>query len=123
MKSLYFCALTSALTWSAHASAGQIPDGVYVQTSSSVGDCPTCEITITKATPHIVKIASNNEWIGYASYAQQDDKYRGAFEWEAGKGDAYEGVVFALELVYQGKTLNLNAKSSALSFSATFRKK
>ena len=123
MKSLYLCALACALTYSAHATAGQIPDGVYVQSSSSVGDCPTCEITITKATSHIVKIASNNDWIGYASYAQQDDKYRGVFEWEAGKGDAYEGVVFSLELIYEGNTVNLNAKSSPLSFSATFRKK
>jgi len=123
MKPLYFCALASALTYSAHASAGQITDGVYVQTSSSVGDCPTCEITITNATPHIVKIASSNDWIGYATYAQQDDKYRGDFEWEAGKGDAYEGVVFAIDLVYEGKTLTLDAKSSPLNFSATYRKK
>ena len=124
MKFLHLCALTAALTFSAHAFAGQIPEGVYVQTSSSgTGDCPTCEITVTNATPHIVKVVSNNDWIGYASYSQKDDNYRGAFEWKAGKGGAYEGVVFASDLVYEGKTLNLNAKSIPLSFSATFRKK
>lgn len=123
MKSLYLCALACALNFSATAYAGQAPAGTYVQTSSSIGDCPTCEITISNPTPHIVKLASNNTWIGFAAYSQQDDKHRGAFEWEAGKGDAYEGIVFSMELIFEGKTLNLNAKSSALSFSATFRKK
>lgn len=83
MKFLHLCALTAALTFSAHAFAGQIPESVYVQTSSSgTGDCPTCEITVTNATPHIVKVVSNNDWIGYASYSQKDDDYRGAFEWK-----------------------------------------
>ena len=105
------------------AAAEQIPPGVWLQTSSTAGDCSTCEVKITRTTPHILQISSNNGWIGYAYYTQQDDKYRGAFQWEAGKGGAYENVVFFVEMVYEGKTLSFNAKSNPLSFSSTYRKK
>lgn len=103
-------------------SADQVPSGVWKQTSSTAGDCPNCEIRIMHATPHIIQIKSNNGWIGYAYYTQQDDKYRGAFQWEEGKGGAYENVVFLIEMIYEGRTLTLNARSNPLSFSSTYRK-
>ena len=31
--------------------AGQIPEGIWYQTSSTAGDCPNCEIVIKKITP------------------------------------------------------------------------
>jgi hypothetical protein len=105
------------------AAAEQIPPGVWQQTSSTAGDCSNCEVKITPITPHILQISSNNGWTGYAYYIQQDDKYRGAFQWEAGKGGAYENVVFLVEMIYEGKTLWFNAKSDPLSFSSTYRKK
>ena len=105
------------------AAAEQIPPGAWLQTSSTAGDCPNCEIEITRVTPHILQMTANNGWIGYAYYTQQDDKYRGAFQWEAGKGGAYENVVFLVEMTYEGKTLSFNAKSNPLNFSSTLRKK
>jgi len=121
IRYLLFPAMLAFVSYQANAE--QIPSGVWLQTSSTSGDCPNCEIKITRTTPHIIQISANNGWIGYAYYTQQDDKYRGAFEWEAGKGGAQENVVFLVDMVYEGKTLSLNAKSNPLSFSATYRKK
>lgn len=107
---------------SLNASAEPVPAGVWTQTSSTAGDCPNCEITITKKTPHIIELTANTQWVGYAYYSANDN-YVGAIEWEAGKGGAYAGVVLTVELVYEGKTLKLTAKSNKLNFSATYRKK
>ena len=104
------------------AVAEQIPPGIWLQTSSTAGDCPNCEIKINRTTPHIIQISANNGWVGYAYYTQQDDKYRGAFQWEVGKG-VYENVLFLIEMVYEGKTISFNAKSSSLNFSSTYRQK
>ena len=106
-----------------NAAAEQVPPGLWLQTSSTAGDCSNCEVKISRATPDILQISSNNGWIGYAYYTQQNDKYTGAFPWEAGKGGAYENVVFLIEMTYEGKTLLFNAKSNPLSFSSTYRKK
>ncbi|MGP1680954.1 MAG: hypothetical protein ACTS8S_01330 [Giesbergeria sp.] len=106
-----------------NAVAEQVPAGVWQQTSSTAGDCSNCEIKITLVSPHIIQISANNGWIGYAYYIRRDDKYTGAFQWQAGNGGAYENVVFVVEMTYEGKTLSFDAKSNPLSFSATFRKK
>jgi hypothetical protein len=117
-------AATAALALtSLNASAEPVPAGVWAQTSSTAGDCPACQITITTKTPHIVELVGNNQWIGYAYYSSTNDKYIGAFEWEAGRGGAYDGVVFTVELVYEGQTLTMYAKSDKLSLRGTFRKK
>lgn len=105
--------------------AEQASEGVYGQTSASphVGDCSTCEIKISKLTPHVVQIDANNGWVGFAYYSQQDEKYRGAFEWKSGKGGAYDKVLFLIDLIYEGQTLTMNARSNSLNFSTTYRKK
>jgi hypothetical protein len=77
---------------------------------------------VTRATPQILQISSSNGWTGYAYYTQQDDKYRGAFQWEV-KDRSYKNVVFLVEMTYEGKTLSFNVKSNPLSFSSTYRKK
>lgn len=103
--------------------ASQVSTGVWEQTSSTAGDCGSCEIKITKPTNHIIQISSNNNWIGYAYYNQSTDSYKGAFEWKKGDGGAYENHVFLIELVYEGKTLTMKAKGTKLTFSTTYRKK
>ncbi len=103
--------------------ASQVSTGVWKQTSSTAGDCSSCEIKIIKPTNHIIQINSNNSWIGYAYYNQSTDSYKGAFEWKKGDGGAYENHVFLIELVYEGKTLTMKAKGTKLTFSTTYRKK
>jgi hypothetical protein len=123
LKSSLPSAMAILLLISLNASAEPVAAGVWEQTSSTAGDCPSCEITITKRTPHIIELAANNQWLGYAYYSSQNDNYVGAFEWQAGAGDAYQGVVFTVVLVYEGRTLKMNAKSDKLNFTATYRKK
>ena len=120
-RHMLFSAILALVSYD--AAAEQVPPGLWFQTSSTAGDCPNCELKISRVTPHILQLSSNNGWIGYAYYTQQDDKYRGAFQWEAGKGGAYENVVFLLEMTYEGKTLLFNAKSNPLTYSSTYRKK
>jgi hypothetical protein len=123
VTSLLPAATAALILASLSASAEPVSAGVWAQTSSTAGDCPDCEITITKKTPHIIELVGSNQWIGYASYSSAGDNYIGAFEWEAGKGGAYDGVVFTVSLVYEGQILKMNAKSDKLSFNATYRKK
>lgn len=106
-----------------NVSAEQIPPGTWLQTSSSAGDCADCEITIATATPQIIRMSSNNGWTGYAHYSAADDAYKGAFQWNADAGGAYDNVVFLVELTYEGKTLSFKANSEPLSFSSTYRRK
>lgn len=106
-----------------HAVAEQVPAGKWLQTSSTAGDCADCELVVTKVTPHIVQIASNNGWTGYANYVARDDRYVGAFQWKAGEGGDYQDVLFNVEMTYERQTLTFKAKSDPLSFSSTYRKK
>lgn len=110
-------------TGAGQAIAAQLPAGKWVQTSSTAGDCADCEITVSKTTPQILHIASNNGWAGYAVYSAKNDTYIGAFQWDAAPGGQYENVVFKIELTYEGKTLSVKTESEPLNFSSTYRKK
>lgn len=121
LRHILFVVVLSLISYG--AAAEQISPGIWVQTSSDAGPCTDCELNITAPTPHIIQIMANNGWIGYAYYNQQDDKYRGAFEWKAGQGAPYTNLVFLLELTSDGKTISMNAKSSKLNIIATFKKK
>ena len=114
------CTLLS--TVSLYAVAEPVPPGQWLQTSSTTGDCSTCEVKITKITPDILQLTSNNGWIGYAFYSPKEDKYRGAIQWTSGKED-YEKVVMLVEMSYGKKVLTLNAKSTPLSFTSTYKLK
>lgn len=57
--------------------AEQLPAGAWLQTSSTAGDCADCQITVTKVTPQIVQVTSNNGWTGYAHYVSSNDRYVG----------------------------------------------
>jgi len=103
--------------------AEQVPEGTWNQTSSTLGDCPNCTITIENKTPHIIEITSNNDWIGYAYYYQSEDIYKGASEWKAGEGGAYENHVFLIELTYEGNTLTIRNRGTNLDGSSTYRRK
>lgn len=105
------------------ASAEQVTAGIWKQTSSNVGDCSNCEMKITRITPQIIQISGNNGWYGYLHYVQNEDRYRGALQWEGGKGGAYENVLFITDATYEGKTFSLNAKSSSLNMTMTYRNK
>ena len=104
------------------AFAGQVSEGMWKQTSSTGGDCPNCKISISKVSPHIIQITSNNDLVGYAYYNQSKDNYKGAMEWKAGKGGTYKNVVFLITITYDRKTLTINAKSNSGNFTATYRK-
>lgn len=117
-----FVAAMLAMTMG-NAAAEQLATGVWLQTSSTAGDCADCEITVTRITPQIIQIASNNGWTGYAHYVFKDDRYEGAFQWNAGAGGDYQNVVFLVDLTYERQTLTFKAKSDPLSFSSTYRKK
>lgn len=123
MKTINAIVFAGITALSINATASQVPTGVWGQTSSTTGDCSNCEIKITKPTPHIIQINSNNEWVGYAYYNQSSDSYKGAFEWKAGKGGAYNNHIFLINLVYEGKTLTMKANGSKLKFSTTYRQK
>ncbi len=91
-----------------------IPEGTYRQLSIQTtdwGECPTCTITVLKETPHIIKIISNNAWIGYAVYDDRQGKYFGVWEWKQGSGGYYAEEVFECELTFIGKTLTMYVKS------------
>lgn len=115
---------------SLNASAAEVPAGVYRQTAvgEGPGDCPTCTITITKISPHLIQVVSNNDWIGYAVYSQSNDNYEGAWEWKTGTGGEYAGKVFKVEFVYErgngsgAATLNMTAKSDKLTIRAVYRR-
>ena len=108
----------------AGASAEEAPEGLYKQQAVNVGpgSCPTCTITITKLTPHIIQIASNNNWIGNAVY--DGNKYTGRWEWKAGTGGSYEGQVFTAQFVYTSANgiLAMIANSSSGKIEAFYHK-
>ncbi len=120
-SSVLIAAILSSLAFSAQAE--QVPVGVWLQTSSTAGDCADCQITVSKPTPQIIQIESNNGWKGYAHYSAKADRYEGAVQWAAGQGGDYENVVLLIQVTYVGSTLSLRAESQALSFSSTYRKK
>jgi len=102
--------------------AGQVPSGSWSATSSNAGDCPTCKIKITKITPHIISIVSNNGWVGYAYYNSSTDSYKGASEWKSGQGGSYENVIFLLDIVYENRTLTIKGKTTKGTIISTYRK-
>ena len=117
-------ALLSWIILSTQVMGAQMPEGTFKQTSVTNGfkDCPYCSIQITKPTPHILMITTNDQMVGYAYYTQQDDKYRGALQWKSGAGGPYENVVFLIELIYEGQTITMKAHSNPIDFTKTFRK-
>ncbi len=123
MKTINSIILAGITVFSINAAAAQVPAGSWGQTSSTAGDCSNCEIKITKPTPHIIQIISNNDWIGYAYYNQSTDSYKGASEWKKGTGGAYENVVSLDTLIYEGETLTIKSHSSKGDFTTTYRKK
>lgn len=100
------------------SSAAEVSQVSWLQSSSTAGDCADCTIMLTKTTPQIVQVASNNGWKGFVVYSSTEDKYKGAMQ-----SPDYPNVVVVIEMTYEGKTLALRAKSSAVSFSSTYRKK
>jgi len=105
------------------ASAETVLAGVWSQTSSTAGDCPSCEIDITTLTPNIIALKGNNQWLGFAFYDKMGDVYRGALEWKAGEGEALANTVFEIELHYSGGTLSMAAQSVRGSINATYTRK
>ena len=122
MKATSLSILLGMVLFSSSAISAQLTEGIWKQTSSSHGDCPNCTIEIERPTHHIINIKANNGWVGYAYYNQSTDSYKGAFQWKKGTVEAYENVVFLIDLTYEKNTLTMDAKSNKLNFSATYRK-
>lgn len=104
--------------------AGRIDTGTWKQTSSTAGDCPDCRITVTQHTPHIIKLEANNGWLGFAYYIPANDEYKGFMELKKGakhRKENWKNIVFSIRLVRERMTLNLDAESEPVDFSATYR--
>lgn len=118
-------AATALCLDASNVAAGPVPPGVYAQVgvNAGPGDCPTCTITITHLTPHMIGIVANNNWLGYAVYTS-GDKYVGSWEWKRGQGGSYEGQVFSAEFTYDDKKLLvMTAKSAKGTVEAFYRLK
>lgn len=115
--SLYFLFFTST------GYADQISEGTWQQTSSTAGDCSSCTISVKRLSPHIIQLSSNNNWVGFAVYDNEEDNYRGISEWEFGKGGVYEGNILILDIIHEGQTINCKFTSIEGTFKATYRKK
>ena len=105
------------------AFAERVPPGTWKQTSSTMGDCPSCEISVRAVTKDIVQITGNNGWQAFASYSDKEDRYRGALQWEQASKNFYSNVLIAIDFTYEGKTITMNFKSVPLSGVGTFRLK
>lgn len=119
MKRAFGWAALLALA-SGNLAAETMPVVTWVQTSSSAGDCATCEITTTFISPNIMRIDANTGWVGYGHYRASDNSFHGAFEFTNGE---FENIVILSDFTIEGKTLTLDAKSEPLSFRATYRPK
>lgn len=108
--------LISAIAISTSGSwASKIPNGSYKQVSispSDWGECPKCLIKISNETPHIIKIVSNNDWVGYATYDDKKDEYHGVWEWKKGHGGYYAGEIFESVIKFDGNNLVYKVKSN-----------
>jgi hypothetical protein len=89
MKRAFGWAALLALA-SGNLAAETMPVVTWVQTSSSAGDCATCEITTTFISPNIMRIDANTGWVGYGHYRASDNSFHGAFEFTNGE---FENVV------------------------------
>lgn len=108
-------------------SAEKIEPGDWFQTSSSAGDAPDIVMSIIQVTPHIIQLDSNNGWVGYAWYNEDEDEYSGFFELLKDTGMRKEGwtnKVFRIMMVHDRKTIILDGvNGDDEHFSATFRMK
>lgn len=114
MRKIGFLFVVLLIAFASYVYAGKINEGTYRQTSvnpSDWGDCPKCTITITKETPHAIRIVAKNGWIGYAIYDKDMDRYAGSWEWKQGRGGAYAGEVFDCVLFHDGKVITMDVKS------------
>ena len=107
--------------------AEPVESGWWTQTASSAGDIDNVAMEIKSTTPHIITLESNNGWLGYAWYNQEEDIYTGFFELTIKKMDDsinnWAEEVFHFTLSYDGLTLTMKAESNVDDFNATFWKK
>ncbi len=117
------CVAGLAIATSAYAA--EVEEGLWKQTSTTAGDCADCMVTITKLTPHIVRLEANNGWIGIAYYDREKDEYRGFLEltkMHSGTPEDWINKVFMIRLIMERMTLNLEGEAENISFSVTYRK-
>jgi len=107
----------------ANAWAEPISVGVWSQTSSNAGVCPTCEMEITQLTSNIISLTGNNQVLGFAYYDQMGDIYRGAMEFKPGAGGDFANTVLEIELKSSSGTLTIVFLSTKGSIVGTYRKK
>lgn len=105
--------------------AGEIEPGDWFQTSSTAGDAPDIVMSIVDVTPHIIQLDSNNGWVGFAWYSEEEDEYTGFFELLKDTGPKMEGwtnKVFRIRMVQDNRTLVLEGVNQKDEhFTATFR--
>lgn len=106
---------------------GAVPlePGLWMQTSSTAGDCADCLIEVEAPSPHLRTLHASNGWVGYLRYHPDQDRYTGFLELTE-TGDAmiedWHDEVFVAEGVVDGPTFTLEADSGMHEFRATYRR-
>ena len=104
-----------------------IEPGDWFQTSSTAGDAPDIVMSVIQVTPHIIQLDSNNGWVGYAWYSEEEDEYDGFFELLKDTGKRMEGwtnKVFKIRMVKDHMTVVLQGVNEKDEhFTATFRQR
>lgn len=103
-----------------------VTEGCWVQTASTAGEGDSVAMEISVKTPHIISLDSNNGWIGYAWYVEEEKLYKGFFELIMPEvthdSENWADEVFQFILSYDGLTLTMKAVSPEREFQATFWK-
>lgn len=124
MKKL-LCSIIAIAAFVSPAGAEPIPSGGYKQTFSTYGgQCATCSIYVKYKTAHIIEISANNNWIGYAVYDQDTDKYVGFWEWRRGAnmGPSLQDVVHKFEATFDDGTLTMSVNRPGMMFRIIYEK-
>ncbi len=114
------------LVITAAAWGAPIDEGMWMQTSSTAGDCAECGLTVEAPTPHLRAVHANNGWVAFIRYHPDEDLYTGFLEL-TGENEMmvenWRDEVFAVEAVVDGPTLTIEADSGMHEFRATYRRR
>ena len=104
------------------AAQEMMPAGRYVQTSSSAGDCSTCEVEIIQVAPDLIYVKANNDWSGIATYEPRSGQYMGYSQYQRGAGGDYGGRPMEVIWTYAKGVLNMKAEARPGAIVATYRR-
>jgi len=109
----YLFLLTIILIFSSNLFAGEIADGVWLQTSSNAGQCGDCTIIVKRINRNMIQVGGYQgrnlaKFFGTYTYDRRKDEYRGQMQWLY-KSGPWKGVFCNDKLKYSGNTLKQTA--------------